>query len=315
MCTFYGSSYRLGTVVDAIVSANGSRAPSRSLSQAREIGLVISDRSPRYLASFEAVLRDYSSKPDRQLQLVGRSEDDPVHGRFDPGLIIDFPEFKIADSKNGYTVAFRTCLTVCTGMARSKIWTRATVSEVKGTPYKRHIGNFSSDARQICASLNEACRALYEEDYVLPGEPSVCLTPHGNIHLLAVDCSGAQFEAELDQTIENLYHSGNTPQVIESKQLADPLRFVVTASKAPHQLCDAQPVSPSFSLSKDASLFPFRCRSGAPSIFVSYAEGNTAYLYGLVAPNTTGHMPPDSGMKPYSKQATAEIANVVGKPF
>ena len=126
MCEYTGASCRLGSIVETI-DDRGDKAQI-TVSKAQEIGRQISSRLGDYLAvSIDAVkgsLEDFGSALGlTELNIVEQESGSQIRARFEPGLILDFP--KITIDANGRSIQLRSCVTVCVGPLRSKLWTRA----------------------------------------------------------------------------------------------------------------------------------------------------------------------------------------------
>ncbi len=314
MFDFKGASIRKGVVVNATDDA-GSLV-RLSVAEARKIGQQINaaraDFSSAHIDTIERVAAEYEGA----CFIAGVKVDDdlqsPLEARFQPGLILDFPRLLINEERFG-TLALRACITVCALDARSKIWTRCVTDKSVGTLSPESLDLFHDFAAQLCDAVNAATKVLYQKHFKLERFQSAPqLNTHGNISLMLADCAGEEFQSALLQRFEEVSWSDTRLEKIDDLLVSEALRGVTGLAGAPTEATDAHPETSAFELRDGASFYPFVANSGAQSLFVAYADDDTAHLYGIVGGASNS---PDTKNYPASVGLSAELANHLGSVY
>lgn len=316
MCSFESVSYRLGAIVESDLPTASSAISVEDVKTTRTIGLNVRERSSDYLkqikSAVEQVLKHSPGCTDDQIYGI-KLEENPIAPRFDPGLIIDFPRVTLRPSiaELNLDIEMRSCLTVCMGGQRSKIWTRCvlrkpeTTSEPLNEPAIKAIHSLF---KSLATAANEAVRIEYENSFRAVYRKPVTLSYYGKINLLAVDCSGVS--APIERNCSRLMTSMDSKEIADQK-LSDALRKITEISLPSHGQ-DSTMDDAAFTLSEQSDFYPFRGKNGAGSVFVSTTDASEAYLTGIVNANQKALEP---GALPTGSGTTAEIAAVLGSAY
>ncbi|WP_171330289.1 hypothetical protein [Ruegeria atlantica] len=310
MCTFLSTSFRSGTIINAKKRGEDTSGAQivNTFRDARKIGLQIAPRKDAYLS---AITTAFAAKSDAR---VFCAEDEDVTARFDPGLILDFPLTTI--EVGGWTLSARSCLTVCSGQAQSKVWTR-----VVGNSNFSHRSLSESDVRELhrisksyAETANDMIVQLYESDFSSAQSLDVSLEKSGWIDVFAVDCAGSEISSAIRDSYSELSWSVETKSIANS-ELAKTLRRI-TAVSMPENGQDATS-TPEFTLKESSEFVPFHARNGSESVFVATADDCHAYISGLVdaGSDSTAEEKENETDTPKSVGATAELAMQIGAAY
>jgi len=315
MCDLTAASYRHGTVI-ASADDSGSQKLLR-VSQARRIGLAIDERLADYMGQAIACIKAAAielgdglgfAEPD-----VSYSLEKKISARFDPGLILDLP--KLSVTAGGRTIELRTCLTVCVGPMKSKLWTRANTIGDWGKISPEELDQIHAFFDRMCRTINDALLSQYQVDFAREMNESISLQAFGKIHVFAADCAGGSTSTDLEQLCDNIRDRHPQLRSIENHELASAMRNVTRISLA----ADGQDSTGTseFTLGGKADFYPFRGNNGAGSVFVRTTSMEDAYFSGIVNADTDRrskhYLAPDNTSN--SVGTTAEIAAFFGAAF
>lgn len=313
MCDLTAASYRHGAIIEA--KAENGEAKPLTVSQARQVGIEIRRRLPEYMHAASMRIHDSIRNLGGGLKFLDPEIDSglnkAISSRFDPGLILDLPKILVRSS--GRAIEFRTCMTVCVGLTKSKVWTRAnTIGD---------WGKISDDElNQLHKLFDAACRAInsdlinkYQQDFSHAIESRVNLSQYGGIHVFAADCAGTGISDALEQLCDILRKKPSDTRTIDNPELASALRSV-TKVAAVDEAGDATN-GVEFALSERAKFYPHRGSNGAGSVFVRYAENQDAYFSGIVNGSHVERTEGQEVIYGNSTGTTAEIAAFFGAAF
>lgn len=279
----------------------------------RLIGKAITDRKDAYLQSIETA---QSLEKVRQVKIVDNPE---LEARLDPGIIIDFPRFEISTDR--WTFFTRSCLTICSGDAQSKIWTRLALA-LPDDPRKLSLQDLDcirTLSQSLAEASNEALKGQYQEDFSTVVGDDVALDSMGKIEVFAVDCVGQAISREIRESYSAFAHGFDNRRHLDEGEIADTMRTIAKISM-PEQGRDSSP-DLRFTLHEKADFVPFQSSKGVESLFVAATRDGCAYLGGLVdaGPDTASPKIYRDQNKsfgvPYSLSSTAELAIEIGSVY
>ncbi len=320
MCEYKAASYRLGTVVSARDKSDVNAVSS--VEQARLIGMSIVNNAADYVDQTVDCISGYGQSAETvaaQLQIGGirKSDSAKVRSRFAPGLILDLPSVSF-DSTLGH-ISVRSCITVCSNGARSKVWTRFVTKNNGADNLSEHdLTVFGMAAEVICAKVNEAVRVLYQRDFRKVAQVETNLEPFGHIHLFTVDCEGNGITNELRDIATDLLWADKKLAAVVQTEVVDALRDVTSASSISGKGHDQKPLTREFQLSESANFFTFEASTDAPSLLVHHTRGVNSYFVGLIGVGGAAaeDTPEQIGFGfPVGVGTTAEIAGFLGSAF
>jgi len=292
MCKFKSASYRRGLIVES-TDASG-KLVELPVAKARAVGQRINAGLDKYLQAMEAEItasvqafadQSQGSKPGRYvdfstLRINSNPDAMTVSARFDPGLILDFPWFKLTGKNAEFSI--RSCLTVCVGGMKSKIWTRSVINEINGgrRVSLEDLADVHDLSRLLCKRMNDKIRQMYEVELSAVTEIPISLSGYGTVHLFAVDCEGPNVSVALEKLCDNFKYGKGAKNSIQNEEISEALQNLthISMPKAGQSAIETK----EFRLSDQAAFFPFRGTNGAGSIFVSVTQDRDAYFSGLV---------------------------------
>jgi len=314
MCEYTAASYRLGTIVESV--DNSGSQNQLSIADAQHVGRKINSRLSEYLVVstniMEAALSSTGSKPGADLQLTYDQNRTRLSARFDPGLILDFP--KVTVTLGDKTIEVRSCVTVCVGIMRSKLWTRANTLSDWGEMSRDELESIHDILKKICEGINAKFRSMYEEDFLSIISSTQNIAVHGKIHVFAADCSGNDVAINLKELNSSISSKRDEIRSVEEPELASALHEItgILMHETPERSGDQK-----FLLTEDAEFFPMQSASNCNSVFVQQTAESNAYFAGLVDASCQNHLENSgSGTRtPNSVGATAELAAFFGSAF
>jgi len=313
MCNLTAASYRHGTVIEALYES-GEVKPL-TVSEARHVGIAIRDRLPEYMSAASKHILDTTGKFGGALKFVDPEifidPDKGLSSRFDPGLILDLP--KISVRSGGRAIEFRTCITVCVGPTKSKVWTRANTIGDWGKISVDELNHIHKLFDAACQVINSDLINKYQEDFSRAIEAKVHLSLYGGIHVFAADCTGTGVSDALEHLCDTLHVKPSDAKTIENFELAGALRNVTDVA-AIDEARDANN-GEEFALGEKAKFYPYRGSNGAGSVFVRYANNKDAYFSGIVNGSHGGRPEGLEALDSNSIGTTAEIAAFFGAAF
>lgn len=318
MCEFRAASYRFGTVVES-KDGEGNRC-NLSISDAMSVGRAIRTSRKKYINVIKTAILSAVDAHGAALGLtpddleISVEREDNISARFDPGLILDFPRLQI-EGPSGNRIELRSCLTVCVGALKSKIWTRMTTIGDWGEIDQDSLAALHDFFEAMGMSANDGIRLQYEEDFRKRLSPALTLEAQGNFHVFATDVGGKSATDTLEVLCDRLRYDRESVQAVEDPEVADALRQVTTVSLSPEGR-DAS-ATPEFRIGDGSEFFPFRGVNRAGSVFVNTISGSDAYFAGIVNGDTS--VRPEwfeaRDGDPNGTGTTAELAAFLGSQF
>ncbi|MCP4934759.1 MAG: hypothetical protein GY927_11275 [bacterium] len=315
MCDITAASYRYGTVIEAKDAEDNRR--ELKVSEARRVGLAINERFKSYMTAAKACISDAATQHGEDIgfndpEISYDKNIEKLSARFDPGLILDFPKLTITGDDK--TIEVRSCVTVCIGPLKSKLWTRANTTEDWDVFSHSKLEGIHAFFDATCSAINTALLAEYQIDFSGVIQEAIELESYGNIHVFAADCAGENVSQNLEQLCDRIRDNYSNARTIENPELANAMRDVTDASLA----VPGYSMTPSgFSLDDGADFYPFRGSNGAGSLFVKVTNDDEAFFSGIVNADKKMHpidfVPPDSVSNGVG--TTAEIAAFFGGAF